>query len=646
MKKYFYLFAFTIFSISFFGQNVTNSKSEKLILNQKTSSSTNLLQITNRPRPIDPTGPTDPNGPIPIDPSPSGPVQSDEVGIIEGALSVSLSGAASYNIPISVPPGINGIIPQIGLSYSSQSGNGQAGYGWNISGVSMITRIASTKFHDGTIDGVDFNSLDRFAFDGQRLLLKNTSDVYGANGTIYETEGFSNVKITSYGVHPSGANFGPAYFIVQYPDGSSAQYGNSATSRSITDYAITYWENPQGIRISYYYSLTNNNLNIVSIKYGSKGTALAINEVQFIYRARIRPEESFVGGQSIISTKILSEIKVIGKSVGFRNYLLTYEPTTLGYERLSNITEKNGDKSLSYRPTVFVYNTTTNAGLFDVQQPINMSYGNMNSQNSTSVSGDFNGDGKVDLILYPNNKQSYYLYTNLQIGVGSPFVTNRSIFKEILPTTLLVDAPNMLNQYQLTQGQGYTIVSTNDPTNITSFESFQANSFAGQPTLSNNKTYQFERYQISYNPNEGCGQNPRDFKRPYPRVINIDQEIEKYYLDGDFNGDGITDIIAIEKSVDIGYAGCDMEHYMGRTGGITYFVNLDKRISNDFVTYAGFMQGAATGKLIVADYNGDGKSDIFVFNSTQVRVYTFDDNLQLVQLTLYSENGIKLVNPC
>ena len=645
MKKYLYLFAFTIFSISFFGQNVTNSKSEKIILNQKTSPSTNLLQINNRPAPVDPTGPIDPNGPIPIDPTPTGPVPSNEVGITEGALSVSLTGAANYNIPIAVPPGINGVIPQIGLSYSSQSGNGQAGYGWNISGVSMISRIPSTKFHDGTIDGVDFNSLDRFSFDGQRLLLKNPTDVYGANGTVYETEGFSNVKITSYGVHPSGANYGPAYFIVQYPDGSSAQYGISATSRSITDYAITYWENPQGIRISYFYTLTNNNLNIVSIKYGYQGTNVAINEVQFIYKARQRPEESFIGGQSIVSVNILSEIKVIGNGVGFRNYLLTHESTTLGYQRLQSITEKNGDKSLSYRPTVFSYESTTNTGLFNVQSEIALGYGNADNGNSTSVSGDFNGDGNLDLILYPNNKLSYYLYTYLQNGVGNPWIQNTESFKTILPTTLLVANINQSAGAQVHQGQSFTIIKTNNTTNVTSFNSFQANGILNGPNLNNSKIHEFERYQISYNPNEGCGQNPRNTNKPYPTVINIDQEIEKYYLDGDFNGDGITDIIAIEKNVDIGYAGCDTQHYMGRTGGITYFVNLDRRVVVDFVTYSGFMQGASTGKLIVADFNGDGKSDIFVINLGQVRVYTFDDNLQLVQLTLYNENGIKTDKP-
>lgn len=173
-----------------------------------------------------------------------------------GQASVSPTGGAVYNVPIMVPPGINGIQPDVALTYNSHGGNGLAGFGWNISGVSVITRIPSTKFHDNNIDPVDFDNLDRYAFDGQRLILK--SGTYGGDGTQYQTENFSNVKITSHGVSPFGAAYGPSYFKVTYPDGSFAYYGNSTNSRSRTDFAITYWENPQGIRVSYAYVLTDN----------------------------------------------------------------------------------------------------------------------------------------------------------------------------------------------------------------------------------------------------------------------------------------------------------------------------------------------------------------------------------------------------
>lgn len=190
---------------------------------------------------------------------------SNEVGITEGQLSVSLTGSATYSIPFIVPPGINGVKPSIGLNYNSASGNGAAGFGWNISGISGISRIPSTKYHDNNADPVDLDNLDRFALDGQRLIVKNgTNGVYGANGTVYETENFSNTKITSFGVHPGGVNYGPLYFLVEYPDGSKAQYGNTEESRSITTWGINYWCNSQNIKINYNYIKSDNNLYILT----------------------------------------------------------------------------------------------------------------------------------------------------------------------------------------------------------------------------------------------------------------------------------------------------------------------------------------------------------------------------------------------
>jgi hypothetical protein len=339
---------------------------------------------------------------------------STEIGVTDGQLSVSLTGAATYAVPIAVPPGINGVVPQVALVFNSQAGNGIAGYGWNISGVSSITRIASTKYHDGVIDPVDFDNLDRFALDGQRLIVKNGTDVYGANNTVYETESFSNIKITSYGVNPNGANYGPAYFIIEYPDGSKAYYGNSSDSRSLTDWSITYWENPQGVRISYSYTLTNNLLDIASIKYGSVSTLTPINEIKFNYRNRYWSDQSYIGGQSFTRSKVLESINVIGNGVGFRNYYLVHNESI--FEKLGSITEKNGDNSKSYNPLSFTYDLGTD-GPVTTQANSSIGLGEVNSKNAAAVSGDFDGDGKMDFALYPtqgvNAKKDFWLFKML-----------------------------------------------------------------------------------------------------------------------------------------------------------------------------------------------------------------------------------------
>src|SRR5690554_883481 len=88
-------------------------------------------------------------------PSASRTGNSPEVGYTEGQLNVSLSGSANYTIPIAVPSGINSVQPEISINYSSQSGNGMAGWGWNIGGVSKITKIGTTLHHDDVIGRTD-----------------------------------------------------------------------------------------------------------------------------------------------------------------------------------------------------------------------------------------------------------------------------------------------------------------------------------------------------------------------------------------------------------------------------------------------------------------------------------------------------------
>ena len=220
---------------------------------------------------------------------------SSVFGITEGQLSVSLSGAANYNIPIAVPPGINGVVPQINLAYNSQGGVGLAGYGWNILGVSAITRVPATMFHDGVIDPVDFNDLDRLALGDKRLVLKST-EKFDINSIkrIYETEIFSNLKITYYqGNRQNNLQdilLSPFdYFIVEYPDGSSAKYENHGSG---IDWTIGSWQNPQGVFITYEYNSQytgstspSNNAVIEKIKYGSvKFSGTQINEIQFVYK--------------------------------------------------------------------------------------------------------------------------------------------------------------------------------------------------------------------------------------------------------------------------------------------------------------------------------------------------------------------------
>jgi len=81
-------------------------------------------------------------------------------GALSGNLSVSPSGAATYTVPIAIPPGIAGMAPNLSLVYSSQAGDGIAGQGWELAGLSMIHRCPLTSVQDGVARPVMMNGLE------------------------------------------------------------------------------------------------------------------------------------------------------------------------------------------------------------------------------------------------------------------------------------------------------------------------------------------------------------------------------------------------------------------------------------------------------------------------------------------------------
>jgi len=98
------------------------------------------------------------------------------IGVTEGQFRVNESGAATYSLPINVPKGTAGVTPQIALSYNSQGGDGYLGRGWNISGLSSISRCPKTIVQDGHIGGVTNTTNDRLCYNGQRLIKKGHAD--------------------------------------------------------------------------------------------------------------------------------------------------------------------------------------------------------------------------------------------------------------------------------------------------------------------------------------------------------------------------------------------------------------------------------------------------------------------------------------
>jgi hypothetical protein len=160
------------------------------------------------------------------------------VGSTPGAGQVSPSGGSTYSIPIALPPGTNGIVPLVALTYNSQAGNGLAGMGWNIAGLSAISRAPQSRYYDQETNAVEFTNKDNFMLDGSRLLLITGSN--GNDGATYGTESENFATVTAKGdVSSLGSGVGPDWFEMITKDGVIMEFGHTTDSRYTSNQSNT-----------------------------------------------------------------------------------------------------------------------------------------------------------------------------------------------------------------------------------------------------------------------------------------------------------------------------------------------------------------------------------------------------------------------
>tara|TARA_B110000046_G_scaffold86197_1_gene94277 strand:+ start:1681 stop:7917 length:6237 start_codon:yes stop_codon:yes gene_type:complete len=538
-----------------------------------------------------------------------------------GEFSVSLSGAATYSIPFSVPPGIKNVVPTIGLSYSSQAGNGLVGWGWNISGLSTISRIPTTKFHDNIIDPVDFDSNDRYALDGQRMILK--SGTYGATNSEYQTENYSNTKIKAYGTTYGS---GPAYFIVYHPDGSKSWYGSSSSgtvnqgARGYLEWALYKKQDPQGNFIAYTYLNDNNILRINTIKYGSNGNATPPNEIRFDYQERTRPETSYVGGQAFKNGSILDKVEIIGGNELNRKYEISYITTSLGYQKIGSVTESNGSNE-SFSPIQFTYEVTPS-------NTINTSITDTNSDiydinNNRLFAGDFDGDGKTDLGTFKVDEKEFSVFKDISNNTSAIKKVTSEKIKQVFSSTILTGVNKILTRQAVT-----TVSDLSD--NVVSFKNYTLN---GGVNYEYSKNVTLPNYYTSDCTNGGS--RKKAFR----------------YISGDFNGDGLTDVLALGKKYRFSkrhnsWLWCSSSWSEYIYNKQTYFIDLKRTATNSSSSIGNLQEAIADeDKLVTADFNGDGKTDIYHFKEGKVYVYNLSNSNQLELLKIFTNGYIKTDKP-
>jgi len=338
---------------------------------------------------------------------------TSSVGATAGSFAVSSSGSATYTIPITVPPGLSGMQPNISLSYDSQAGNGLLGVGWNIAGLSVIHRCGATIDRDGFKGGVNLDGSDRYCLDGQRLIVVNN----GANGgdlSEYRTERETFAKVISYG---SQGSSGPQGWRVWTKSGHILEYGKLTdetliaapesrvavlpSSSTVIAWPVNVIKDTVGNYLRVYYAI-NASTSPASVEYyptlidytGNTATGMAPSRsVQFQYEARADTATAYVGGVAMNTTQRLTHVYTYSGVTSVRDYRIAYETlpsAATGRSRLTSLQECTGDGTTCLSPSTVTWQNSSIANaelLSGVLDP--------------GVSGnrwwaDVNGDGRAD----------------------------------------------------------------------------------------------------------------------------------------------------------------------------------------------------------------------------------------------------------
>ncbi len=331
---------------------------------------------------------------------------------IPGKFDVTPSGTASYKIPIAIPPGSAGMVPSLALEYSSVGGNGIVGVGWSLSGVASVDRCPQTMAQDGKRGGVTYSLNDRFCLDGQRLIMISGA-FYGADGSEYRTELDSFNRILAHGSTGPGGGTGPAWFEVHTKSGQTMEFGNTTDSQvlaagttsvrswaldRVTDTVSNYFT------IKYLPNNSNGQSYPLEIDYtGNSGTSqLPYNSVKFTYNtARADVTPMYQAGSIVLLTALLTDIQTYAGSNLVLHYALSYQPSIqTRRSHLSGVSICGADGTTCLPNTTFAWSDGEGVASTYAHQA-----GSPMGGNTTTVrtmSADFNGDGRADLLVCRN----------------------------------------------------------------------------------------------------------------------------------------------------------------------------------------------------------------------------------------------------
>ena len=521
---------------------------------------------------------------------------------------------------IKLSPLVNFADP-ISLQYNSQAGNGVAGYGWNICGLSSINITNKSLYYHGTISPVNLNDTNAaYTLDGIHLL-QNDNQLIDTEYDLKSIQGHILVKKHMIGNITS-------HFTVKFPDGSKATYGYPNNESAKISYPITEKTDRFGNRVIYRYNSTESENFISDIFYlreDGDTSESYIGRISFEYENRVDHHACYIAGKSISKDKILK--RIISESTYLDvlcEYSLTHEIRN-GVNHLVSIGCVNSE-NIPLKPLIFNYGSDSESNIIqDFEKQEDSFISDFFANDSTEIiyeRGKFGIDNYYDgVVMYPllNN------YGIIDIKNG-----NRLFGSRYSPDQKIILAPR-LNQSgfissTITADEGFQNISVVDIDGDGTDEVIKVN-FIGtlydQTQLGitiytyNSSTHNFNIRRV-FNVNVNGVFKEGKFTSPSQRCYHY----------GDFRGDGKKQLVTISYNTD------------PNSNLVTSYTSIIDLETGEELSEENLFSLPIDGYVVCLDIDSDGRTELCRYKYPGFDVYNLSGNSFVLSRFIHTPSNV------
>ncbi|ACL02564.1 YD repeat protein [Desulfatibacillum aliphaticivorans] len=509
------------------------------------------------------------------------------------------TGASSYSVPLEVPPGRQGMAPNLELIYSSARPNGWVGVGWvlDMGAIQRNTRLGL----DYTADDYVFTKNARTT----ELVSRSTdwgADMYGAK---------IESKFTKYEFKAGSGD----YWVATTRDGDKYYFGQTIASRienangDIFKWCLDRVEDSNGNYMTISYTKDQNQIYLDEIEYaGHTSGVAATNSVKF-YLEDTRTDDApmYQSHMEVITAYRLKSVEMIANNSTVRAYSFNYNQPTLSKRSWLTSIQKYGDDAVldvdgditsgtSFPPVSMSYQTCALGGSEECWGKHDSLY--LPAGRYGGGYADWNGDGTTEIIFITNSLMTYLVPTE------SPYPPNGFAQEHNILSSANISYP------------GFAINTTE--TFMGGFGDFNGDGKADYVYNRLTNTLQ-EGDDIAVVLSTGTGGSFSVWG-----AKSQDIEPDDYGI-GDFNGDGFDDLM----------------YRQDRDDGDNMYVLVSN--GEDAFTESLWSTQALShtyGPNGVGDFNGDGKSDWCFVNSVGMFLVKLSNGSGFEAQSVWADRGV------